>query len=145
MYNANYIIFSLKNSDLFTGELIISLTGLYVLASSTKKNRGNKDTYLSTLANKSYLVELILNFDIICYNCGFEWWLCPLSFYVPKSHSVFALKTSVLFVFSEQWRIHLSWAQCSVIHSVCHSVMGRWIHFAFTTLLGDSDLTWINL
>lgn len=144
MYNVNYIIFSPKNADLFTGELVISLTGLYVLSSSTKKT-WETDTYLPTLANKSYLVELILNFDIICYNCVFEWWLCPLSFYVPKSHSVFALKTSVPFVFNEQWRIHLSSAQCSVIHSVCHSVMGRWIHFVFTTILGDSDLNWINL
>lgn len=87
----------------------------------------------------------VLNFDIIYYNCVFEWWLCPLGFYVPKSYSVCAVKTSVPFVFNQQWRIHLGSPQHPVTHLVFHSKMGRWICFVPTIALDDSDLNWINL
>lgn len=73
-------------------------------------------------------------------------WIIVLSSWLScsQSHSVCAVKTSLPFIFNQQWKIHLGSPQCPVIHSF-HSKMGRWIHFVLTKVLDDSDLNWTNL
>lgn len=74
----------------------------------------------------------------------FEWWLCSLVFYVPNSHSLCTVKTSVPFVFNQQWT-HLGSTQSPRIHLFFLSVMGRCQLLFALRVLEDSGLKWINL